>query len=31
MLAYGVVLMGGFYVPRYPDEGLHAGSFVRTG
>lgn len=31
MLAYGVVLMGGFYTPRYPDDVVGIAGMVRTG
>jgi hypothetical protein len=31
MLAYGVVLMGGFYTPRYPDEVASVAGLERTG
>jgi hypothetical protein len=31
MLAYGVVLLGGFYTPRYPEEAVGVAGFVRTG
>jgi hypothetical protein len=31
MLAYGVVLMGGFYTPRYPAEAVDVAGLVRTG
>jgi Ca2+:H+ antiporter len=31
MLAYGVVLMGGFYTPRYPDEVVGVAGLERTG
>jgi hypothetical protein len=31
MLAYGVVLMGGFYTPRYPEELVGMAGMVRTG
>jgi Ca2+:H+ antiporter len=31
MLAYGVVLMGGFYTPRYPEELVGVAGMVRTG
>jgi len=31
MLAYGVVLMGGFYTPRYPADAVFVAGLPRTG
>jgi hypothetical protein len=31
MLAYGVVLMGGFYTPRYPEDVVNMAGLPRTG
>ena len=31
MLAYGVVLMGGFFIPRFPDEAVTVAGLPRPG
>jgi hypothetical protein len=31
MLAYGVVLMGGFFTPHFPDEAVTVAGLLRTG
>jgi hypothetical protein len=31
MLAYGVVLMGGLFIPRFPEEAITVAGLPRTG